>query len=122
MKIIVQEKDGVCLTIPFPTALAAAVVGSRLITKLIKKGMAANVGAGRGTNRLDVGDSAEPAASVNGQLVDVQNLASGNWLADLPEASIRKFQKALKESLLQNRGLTLVEVESADGDYVKIVL
>ena len=35
---------------------------------------------------------------------------------------IRRIQKELKKCIRQNRRLTLVEVESSDGDYVKIVL
>lgn len=40
----------------------------------------------------------------------------------LPPQTIYRIQKELKKCLRQNRHLTLVEAESADGDSVKIIL
>ena len=51
-----------------------------------------------------------------------RHLRQAEDLPPIPVKSIRKMQKTLRKCLKQHRGLTLVDVESADGSKVKIVL
>lgn len=90
MRIQIRERDGVHLTLLFPTGVAASLLSSRLAGKLIQKALEEKC-------PKEVG-------------------------AVFSESVIRKAQKELKKSLKDSRHLTLVEVESAGGDYVKVIL
>lgn len=92
MKIQIREKGGVHMTIPIPTAPAASLVSSRIVTKIIMK------------------------------VLEEENVFPAGWTRAETEAAIKKAQKGLQKCLKQYRGLTLVEVEEADGDYIKVVL
>lgn len=93
MRIQIREKDGVHFTLLFPTAVVTGLLGSRLAAKLIIKALE--------QNRKEA-------------VMQIQSA--------LTPQTIRRIQKELKKCIRQNRRLTLVEVESSDGDYVKIVL
>lgn len=45
-----------------------------------------------------------------------------NGSVEMSEEQSRIIAKTLRKSLRKHKGLTLVEVESSDGDYVKITL
>lgn len=94
MKIQIREKGGVHMTIPIPTAPAASLVSSRIVTKIIMKVLEE----------------------------EKENVFPAGWTRAETEAAIKKAQKGLQKCLKQYRGLTLVEVEEADGDYIKVVL
>lgn len=102
MKIQIREKDGVHFTLLFPTAVIAGLLGSRMTAKLIAKALQTKI----------------PAGGQGAQMTDaVMQVQSA-----LQPQTIHRIQKELKDCIRRNRRLTLVEVESADGDYVKIVL
>lgn len=93
MRIQIREKDGVHFTLLFPTAVVTGLLSSRLAAKLIIKALEQN------------------------RTKAVMQIQSA-----LTPQTVRRIQKELKKCIRQNRHLTLVEVESSDGDYVKVVL
>lgn len=118
MRIQIREKDGVHLTLLFPTAVVAGILGSRLAAKLISKA----VGKMPPADALPEMTGEEVSGKQDGVRDAFRRHAVMQVQSALQPQTIRKIQKELKKCLWKNRRLTLVEVESADGDYVKIVL
>lgn len=105
MKIQIREKDGMHFTLLFPTALIVRLLCSRMAARLITKALQAKFSVDEQGDRDALEDRAKlPVESV------------------LQPQIIQRFREELKDCIQKNRNLTLVEVESADGDYVKIVL
>lgn len=100
MKIQIREKDGFHMTLLFPTSLIGTIIGSRIAARLILKGIQFS------------GQTAYETSE--GQHLELREIVT--------EDMIRKAQKGLKKCLFGYRHLTLVEVESPEGDFVKIVL
>lgn len=120
MRIQIREKDGVHLTLLFPTAVVAGLLGSRLAAKLISKAVGKMSSAG--AEALPEMTGEEVSGKQDGVRDAFRRHAVMQVQSALQPQTIRKIQKELKKCLWRNRRLTLVEVESADGDYVKIVL
>lgn len=111
MKIQIRENGGAHMTFYFPTTAVAILAGSRTtvrvcakVTKVLRRKL--------GKRNRHVTESHEE---------------SWKSIMDVPteppdEKALREAGKKLRKCLRQYRNLTLVEVESADGDYVKIVL
>lgn len=120
MRIQIREKDGVHLTLLFPTAVVTGLLGSRLAAKLVSKALGQISSADADPLPELPGD--EPPEKQVGSRDAFRKQAALQVQSALQPQTIRKIQKELKKCLRKNRHLTLVEVESADGDYVKIVL
>lgn len=121
MRIQIREKDGVCLTLLFPTAVVTGLLSSRLAAKLIIKVLDQKLPA-RTEALPETPVDAERTGAGGEERNDFLQSAAARVQSALQPQTIRKIQKELAKTLRKNRHLTLVEVESADGDYVKIVL
>ena len=105
MKIQIHEKDGLYLTLLFPTTLIGLIAGSRVAGKIIYKSLQ--------------GIPLKNHAKISDETSEEIYLKLGDILT---EGVLRKAQKELKKLLKKYKHLTLVDVQSADGDTFKIIL
>lgn len=120
MRIQIREKDGVHFTLLFPTAVVTGLLGSRLVAKLVIKALEQKSTVSAGALPETAGD--ETPGEGGESRDDFRKKAVMQIQRALSPQTVRRIQKELKRCIRQNRHLTLVEVESSDGDYVKIVL
>lgn len=104
MTVQVYEKNGRYLPLHLPIGIIRTELGSRLLARLILRAVQQKPQPG--------GEEKESAVSEKG----------GSWPRWLDERALCQLLRALGCCLKQYRGLTLAEAESADGDFVRIIL
>ena len=106
---ITVDTEGKRIRLIFPTSIIISRLGLKVLESQIVKGRAKAA-------ELQTADEAKETSTLP------IKAASASPLAGIDTRALRKMRAGIREWRKSHRGVPFVEVSSADGSYVKIIL
>ena len=119
MKVQVKQKDGIGLTIYLPSPLIGFIVGSPFVRNIILKALQ---DYSQETPALPEHNMNNHSLNSSEHNLKDYDRKHPDWNRILTPEVLEKAQKKIKHLLKEYKHLQLVDIESADGHQVKIIL